>query len=355
MRRATHGTRLSFSRAFTDIVANEFGEEMMNARMVLLSALALLPVLGSILASAPATAQNYPTKPITIVSAQAGGGASDTIGRMVSDRLQAALGQPVLIESRPGASGNVGAAAVARAAPDGYTLMIGTDAMMSSNVHLFKTMPFDPVKDFAPISNGANNIIVLAVHVDTPAKSVAELIAYAKANPGKLQFGSSGVASPHHLAGELLKLKTGIDIVHVPYRGGSLSANDLVGGHIGMAFLSYSAAAPVLPTGKIRILGVVEKTRYAAIPDVPTVADTVPGFEMSSWLGFFAPAGTPRTVVARLNTELVKLLNVDTVEERLGQLGLAVAAGTPEALAETVQNGIKVRGELIKAAKIEPQ
>lgn len=302
-----------------------------------------------------AFAQDYPTKPITIVSAQAGGGASDTIGRMVSERLQAALGQPVLIESRPGASGNVGAAAVARATPDGYTLMIGTDAMMSSNVHLFKTMPFDPVKDFAPITNGANNIIVLAVHVDTPAKSVAELIAHARANPGKLQFGSSGVASPHHLAGELLKLKTGIDIVHVPYRGGSLSANDLVGGHIGMAFLSYSSAAPLLPTGKIRILGVVEKTRYAAIPNVPPVADTVPGFEMSSWLGFFAPAGTPKPVVTRLNTELVKILNLDTVKERLASLGLAVAAGSPEALAETVRNGIKVRGELIKAAKIEPQ
>ena len=150
--------------------------------------------------------------------------------------------------------------------------MIGTDAMMTSNVHLFKSMPFDPVKDFAPITNGGANIIVLAVHADLPVKSVAELVAYAKANPGKLQFGSSGVASPHHLAGELLKLKTGIDIVHVPYRGGSLSANDLVGGHIAMAFLSYSSAAPVLPTGKIRILGVVEKARYAAIPDVPTVA-----------------------------------------------------------------------------------
>ena len=262
----------------------------MNARVVLLSGLAL-----SLVAAAPATAQDYPTKPITIVSAQAGGGASDTIGRMVSERLQAALGQPVLIESRPGASGNVGAAAVARAAPDGYTLMIGTDAMMTSNVHLFKTMPFDPVKDFAPITNGgATTSSCWRCMPTLPVKSVAELVAYAKANPGKLQFGSSGVASPHHLAGELLKLKTGIDIVHVPYRGGSLSANDLVGGHIGMAFLSYSAAAPVLPTGKIRILGVVEKTRYAAIPDVPTVAETVPGFEMTSWLGFFAPAGTPR-------------------------------------------------------------
>jgi tripartite-type tricarboxylate transporter receptor subunit TctC len=327
------------------------GRKRMNARVVLLSGL----VLSLVAAAGPATAQDWPTKPITIVSAQAGGGASDTIGRMVSERLQAALGQPVLIESRPGASGNVGAAAVARAAPDGYTLMIGTDAMMTSNVHLFKSMPFDPVKDFAPITNGGANIIVLAVHADLPVKSVAELVAHAKANPGKLQFGSSGVASPHHLAGELLKIKTGIDIVHVPYRGGSLSANDLVGGHIAVAFLSYSSAAPVLPTGKIRILGVVEKARYAAIPDVPTVAETVPGYEMTSWLGFFAPAGTPRPIVARLNAELVKILNVDTVKERLGSLGLSVAAGTPEALAETVRNGIAVRGDLIKAAKIEPQ
>jgi tripartite-type tricarboxylate transporter receptor subunit TctC len=316
----------------------------MNARVVLLSGL----VLSLVAAAGPATAQDWPTKPITIVSAQAGGGASDTIGRMVSERLQAALGQP-------GASGNVGAAAVARAAPDGYTLMIGTDAMMTSNVHLFKSMPFDPVKDFAPITNGGANIIVLAVHADLPVKSVAELVAHAKANPGKLQFGSSGVASPHHLAGELLKIKTGIDIVHVPYRGGSLSANDLVGGHIAVAFLSYSSAAPVLPTGKIRIVGVVEKARYAAIPNVPTVAETVPGYEMTSWLGFFAPAGTPRPIVARLNAELVKILNVDTVKERLGSLGLSVAAGTPEALAETVRNGIAVRGDLIKAAKIEPQ
>src|SRR3954451_21490632 len=165
-------------------------------------------------APAPAHAQDYPTRPITIVSAQASGGASDTVTRAIQDRLQAALGQPVVMENRPGASGNVGAAAVARAAPDGYTLMVGTDAMMTSNVHLFKSMPFDPVKDFAPVTNAGTNIIVMAVHADLPVKSVAELVAYAKANPGKVQFGSSGIASPHHLAGELLKLKTGIDIVH---------------------------------------------------------------------------------------------------------------------------------------------
>src|SRR5258706_13689461 len=177
-----------------------------------------LLAMGLFVTAPPARAQDYPSKPITIVSAQASGGASDTVVRAVQERLQTALGQPIVMENRPGASGNVGAAQVARAAPDGYTLMIGTDAMMTSNVHLFKSMPFDPVKDFAPITNAGTNIIVLAVHADLPAKSVAELVAYAKANPGKLQFGSSGIPSPHHLARELLKLKTGIDIVHLPHR-----------------------------------------------------------------------------------------------------------------------------------------
>jgi len=314
-----------------------------------------LLAIAIVVAALPARAQDYPSRPITIVSAQASGGASDTVIRAVQERLQAALGQPIVMENRPGASGNVGAAQVARAAPDGHTLMIGTDAMMTSNVHLFKSMPFDPVKDFAPITNAGTNIIVLAVHADVPAKTVAELVAYAKANPGKLQFGTSGVASPHHLAGELLKLKTGIDIVHVPYRGGALSANDLAGGHVPMAFLSYSAAAPLIPTGKIRILAVVEKTRYAALPDIPTVGETVPGFEISSWLGFFAPAGTPAPIVKRLRDELVKILNAEQVKERLAAVGLAVVAGTPADLAETVKNGIAVRGELVKAAKIEPQ
>jgi tripartite-type tricarboxylate transporter receptor subunit TctC len=319
------------------------------------SLVTLIALAPALVVAAAVHAQDYPNKPITIVSAQAPGGASDAVSRAIMDRLQAALGQPIVIENRPGAGGNVGAAAVARAAPDGATLMIGTDAMMTSNVHLYKSMPFDPVKDFAPITNAGANIIVMAVNAELPVKSVAELVAYAKANPGKVQFGSSGIASPHHLAGEMLKLKAGIDVVHVPYRGGSLSANDLVGGHISMAFLSYSAAAPLIPTGKIRLLAVVEKTRYAAIPDVPTVAETVPGFEMSSWLGFFAPAATPAPIVARLHDEIVKILKTDAVKERLAAIGLAVVAGTPDNLAETVRNGIAVRGDLIKAAKIEPQ
>ncbi len=314
-----------------------------------------LLAIGVVAAALPARAQDYPARPITVISAQASGGASDTVVRAVQEPLQAALGQPLVMENRPGASGNVGAQQVARAAPDGYTLMIGTDAMMTSNVHLFKSMPFDPVKDFAPITNAGANIIVLAVNAELPVKNVTELIAYAKANPGKLQFGTSGVASPHHLAGELLKLKTGIDIVHVPYRGGALSANDLAGGHVPMAFVSYSAVAGLVPTGKVRILAVVEKTRYAALPDVPTVAETIPGYEMSSWLGFFAPAGTPAPIVTRLHDAIVKILKTDQVKERLATVGLAVVAGTPAELAETVRSGIAVRGDLVKAAKIEPQ
>ena len=308
-----------------------------------------------VFAAASASAQDYPNRPINLISAQAPGGASETLGRLVGERFQASLGQPLIIDSRPGAGGNVGAAATARSAPDGYTLMIGTDAMMTSNVHLYKSMPFDPVKDFAPITNAGANIIVLAASTQLGVNSVAELIAYAKANPGKVQFGSSGIASPHHLAGELLKQKTGIDIVHVPYRGGSLSANDVAGGHIGTAFLSYSAAAPLLSTGRIKVLAVVEKTRYAAIPDVPTVAETVPGFEMSSWLGFFAPHGTPDAIVKKLNGEMVRILKEPAVKDKLATLGLAVVASTPEELAATVRDGIAVRGQLVKAANIQPE
>ena len=303
----------------------------------------------------PAQAQTYPTRPVTIIVAQAPGGASDTLARVIGERLQTALGQSIVIDSRPGAGGNIGAAFVARAPADGHTLLIGTDAMMTSNLHLYRSMAFDPAKDFEPITNAGANIIALAVNHMVPVNSVAELIAYAKSKPGSLKFGSSGMASPHHLAGELLKLKTGIDIVHVPYRGGSLSANDLFGGHIEMAFLSHSSAAPLVSTGKIKILAVVEKTRYSAMPEIPTVAETVPGFEMSSWLGLFAPAGTPTPIVTRLNQEVVRILRVEAVKERLGTLGLAVIADQPNDLAQTIRDGIALRGQLVKAANIQPE
>jgi len=309
--------------------------------------------LAVAIATAPAVAQDYPSRPVTIVVGYTPGATSDLLARTMAERLNAAWGQSVIVDNRSGVGGNIAAGYVARAPADGYTLMVGTDAIMTSNVFLYKNTPFDPVKDFAPITNAGANIICLAVHVDLPVNSVAELIAYAKANPGKLQYGSSGIGSPHHLAGELLRQKTGIEIVHVPYRGGGATINDLLGGHIKVAFLSLSTAVPHLGSGKIRIVAVVEKSRYAAMPDVPTIGETVPGFEMSSWLGFFAPAGTP--LITRLNEAMVKVLTTDAVKEKLAALGLVVAPSTPAALAATVREGLAVRGELVRAANIQAE
>jgi tripartite-type tricarboxylate transporter receptor subunit TctC len=314
----------------------------------------LVAVLLS-LAALEAKAQSYPAKPITIVIGYTPGAVSDLAARTIGEGLHQAWGQPVIVDNRPGSGGNIGAGYVARAAADGYTLMVGTDAQMASNVHLYKHVGFDPVKDFAPVAYAGLNIICLAVSTQLPVNSVADVIAHAKANPGKLSYGSSGTGSPHHLAGELLRQKTGIDIQHVPYRGGGAAVNDLLGGHIGMAFLSLSAAVPHINTGKIRIVAMVEKTRYAAMPDIPTIGETVPGFEMSSWLGIFAPAGTPADIVAKLNDGIAKVLTVDGVRQKLANLGLVVVAGKPEELANVVKEGLKVRGELVKAAGIKPE
>jgi tripartite-type tricarboxylate transporter receptor subunit TctC len=269
--------------------------------------------------------------------------------------LQAAWGQPIVIDNRPGASSNIGAAVAARAQPDGYTILIGTDALMTSNAYLFKSMPFDPVRDFAPVTVAGLNTIALTVNAELPVTTVPELIAYAKANPGKLQYGTPGIASPHHLSGELLRRHAGVDIVHVPYRGGGPAANDLVGGHIKMAFLSLSTAVPILPTGKIRIVALVERHGYAAMPDVPTLGETLPGFEMSSWLGLFVPAATPAPIIARINETMRKILLDPPIKEKLATLGLAVAPGAPAELADRIKRGLALRGELIKAANIQPE
>jgi tripartite-type tricarboxylate transporter receptor subunit TctC len=303
----------------------------------------------------PALAQSFPAKPITIVIGYTPGAVSDLVARTIGEGLHQAWGQPVIVDNRPGSSGNIGAAFVARAPADGYTLMVGTDATMASNVHLFKQVGFDPVKDFAPVALAGANIVCLAVNADLPVRSVADLIAYAKKNPGKLSFGSSGVGSPHHLAGELLRQMAGIDIIHVPYKGGGPAMNDVLGGHIPMAFLSLSAVVPHINTNRVRILAMVEKSRYAAMPDIPTIGETVPGFEMSSWIGVFAPAGTPPDIVAKLNDGMVKVLTTDAVKARLATLGLAVIAGKPDELATVVKDGIRVRGELVKAAGIQPE
>ena len=301
----------------------------------------------------PAHAQDYPTRPITIVSAQASGGASDTVTRAIQERLQTALGQPIVLENRPGASGNVGAAAVARSTPDGYTLMVGTDAMMTSNVHLFKSMPFDPVKDFAPITNGGTNIIVMAVHADVPVKSVSELVAYAKANPGKLQFGSSGIASPHHLAGELLKLKTGIDIVHVPYRGANPAMQDLMSGRVDYLCDIITTAKPQIDAGTVKAIAILTKERSPVLPNVPTAIEQGFDVEAYTWNAFFLPNGTPAPIADRLHAAAEEAMNDPAVAKRLAELGASVAETerrTPAYLQQFVASEIVKWAAPIKAS-----
>jgi tripartite-type tricarboxylate transporter receptor subunit TctC len=323
--------------------------------MPLMSRRLLLGTAAATLLAPRAFAQTYPSKPVTIVIGYTPGAVSDLAARTIADGLQQAWGQTFIVDNRPGSGGNIGAAYVARAPGDGYTLMIGTDATIASNVHLYRHVGFDPVKDLAPVAFVGANIICLAVNAELPIKTIADVIAYAKKNPGKLNFGTSGVGSPHHLAGVLLGQKAGIDLAHIPYKGGGAAVNDLLGGHIGMAFLSLSAVVPHMNTSKLRIVAMVEKTRYAALPDIPTIGETVPGFEMSSWLGLFAPAGTSADVIAKLNDGVARVLTADSVKAKLANLGLVVVAGKPDELAAVVADGLKVRGELVKAAGIQPE
>jgi tripartite-type tricarboxylate transporter receptor subunit TctC len=316
---------------------------------------ALVATMATIGTTSAAFAQQYPSRPIAILVGYPAGAASDTLARTLAEALQARWGQPVVVDNRPGGSSNIAAGYVARSAPDGYTLMIATDATLTSNSFLYKAIPFDPVKDFAPVLNAAANIIVLAVHPDQPVKTVADLIALAKQNPGKISFGSSGVGSPHHLAGELLMQMAGVKLVHVPYKGGGQAINDLLGGHIPAAFLSLSAAKNLHDSGNIRIIAVTDKEPYPELPSVPTMAETLPGFEMSSWVALVAPAGTPAAVVQRLSEASAEILNASAVSKKLAGVGLVVTANPPAELARTIREGLELRGKLIKAAGIQPE
>lgn len=315
----------------------------------------LLPAFLAAAISAPASAQPFPSKPITLVTGYAAGAASDTLARSLADSLQQQWGQPVVVDGRPGSSGNIAAAFVARAAPDGHTILVATDAMLTSNSYLFKAISFDPVKDFSPVLNAAANILVLAVHPDQPIDSVSDYIAQAKKNPGKISFGSSGPGSPHHLAGELLMQMAGIKLQHIPYKGGGQTINDLAGGHIPSAFLSLSAAKPLHDAGKIRIIGVAESKRYSELPNVPTIAETLPGFEMQSFVALLAPAGTPPDVIAKISEASSRILRDAGISKKLAGAGLVVTANPPEDLAKTIKEGLEVRGKLIKAAGIQPE
>jgi tripartite-type tricarboxylate transporter receptor subunit TctC len=290
--------------------------------MKAISRRAILIACGLALMSGGARAEDYPSHAVKIVVPFPAGGSNDIIARILAQKLSERTGQQFFVENRGGAGGNIGAEAVAKAGADGYTLLVTAPPPLTTNIALYKNLPFDPARDFAPIALLATVPIVLMVHPSLPVKNVQELVALAKARPGTLNFGSSGIGSTNHLAGELLKRMTGIDIVHVPYKGAAPAMNDLIAGHIPMMFDNMPAVLPQVQGGAVRAIAVAGATRASALPDVPTVAEQgVEGFEAFSWFGLIAPAKTPTPVLKSLQHEVEAILKMPEVRKRLAELG----------------------------------
>ena len=311
-----------------------------------LSTIGLVGSLGmGLLASNQAVAQAaYPNKPIRLVVTFPTGGAPDILARLFSEKAQ--LGQPIVIDNKPGAGGNIGSDIVAKSAGDGYTLVMGTVGTHSINGALYEKMPYDMVKNFTPISLIASAPNLLVVNNDLPVKTVPELIAYMKANPNKLSFGSPGIGTSVHMSGELFKSMTGTSMTHVPYKGRQFFIPDLIGGSIQLVFDNMPSALPMAKEGKIRAIAQTTAKRSPAAPDVPTVAESLPGFEATTWFAMFAPANTPKPIIDKLNAEVVRVFKLPEVTERLKTLGLDPVLSTPDEL------GKYQATEIVKWAKV---
>ena len=301
-----------------------------------------------------AAADNYPSHPIRLIVPFAPGGALDTVARVLAPSLSANLGQPVVVYNQGGAGGVIGMEAAAKAAPDGYTLLLDHSGL-AYMPGLHRTLPFDPVKSFAPVITAVSGIYVLAVNPSLPVKSVVELIAYAKANPGKLSYGSAGVGSSLHLAGEFFKREAGIDIVHVPYKGASHAVADLAGGQVQMMFGPATAILPLAKAGKLRALAVTSAKPSKLAPDLPTVAQTLPGFEVVGWYGLAAPAGTPKDVVAKLNADAGKALKTPELVEKFAKLGYEPIGDAPDEAAARIKSEVPHWTRIIHDAGIKAQ
>ncbi|GKS86417.1 tripartite tricarboxylate transporter substrate binding protein [Acidovorax sp. SUPP1855] len=296
-----------------------------------------------------AFAQAFPNKPITIIVPFAAGGTTDILARVIGQGLSAELGQSVVVDNRAGAGGNIGGQMAARAPADGYTLFMGTVGTHAINAALYKKMPFDPVKDFAPLTRVANVPNLLVANPNQPYKTVQELIAYAKANPGKVNFGSSGSGSSIHLSGELFKSMAKVDMQHVPYKGSAPAVTDLLGNQIGIMFDNMPSAIQHVRSGKLRPIAVTTAKRSPELPDVPTIAEAgVSGYEATSWFGMFAPAGTPAPIVAQLNKALVKVLSQPETKKKLADQGAEPVSETPEQFAAFIQAESAKWGKVVK-------
>lgn len=307
-----------------------------------------------LLAAGVAAAQSYPTRPIRMLVPFAPGGGTDISARVIGQKMSEALGQQVIVDNRTGASGHIAMEIAARAAPDGYTLIMTTVAPMTFSPALFASLPFDPIKDFAPVALASSTVFVLVVPPSLPAKSVKELIALAKSQPGKFAYASGGTGGASHIATELFQLMAGTNMIHVPYKGGGAALPEVMSGQVSLLFADVIGARQLVAAGKLRALGVSSKTRSPMMRDVPTISEAgLPGYEMISWNGVLAPAATPRPIIDRLNAVIVRALPLPDVAERLAGDGSEFGKNTPEQFAAFVRSEYAKWGKIIKAAKIK--
>jgi tripartite-type tricarboxylate transporter receptor subunit TctC len=303
-----------------------------------------------------AAEQAYPSKPIRLVVPFPAGGSLDVVARAIGQKLTEAWGQPVVIDNRPGAGGNIGADLVAKSAPDGYTILEGALSTHAVNVSLYGKMPYDPIKDFAPITLVAVTPNVLVLSASFPVNSVPELLAYARANPGKLSFGSGSNGSAGHLAGELFKTEAGVDMVHIPYKGGAPALQALLAGDTQLMFDNLANSAAQLKAGKLKALAVTTAKRSSLMPELPTLSETgLPGFDIYTWWGFMAPAGTPKEIVAKWNAEVTRILNSPEMKAFFAQQGAEPAPDSPEQFAALISSEISKYAKIVKqsGAKVD--
>jgi tripartite-type tricarboxylate transporter receptor subunit TctC len=303
----------------------------------------------------PAVAQSFPTKPVRMIIPWAPGGTTDILGRVIGQKMSERWGQPVVIDNRAGAAGNIGTEAAARSPADGYTILVGTMSSHAMNPHLYAKMSFDPVADLAPVSLVANVATVLVVHPSVPVQNVNELVALARAKPGQLNFASGGIASFNQLCAELLKLSAKIDIVHVPYKGGAPAVADLVSGKVDMLFTGAPVTISHIKAGRLKLLAVTDSQRSPALPDTPTMAESLPGYEFNNWYGLMAPAGTPRPVIEALNAEVGRILGLPDVKEKLSGLGADPMPSTPERFAAVLKADAEKWGRIIRQAGVRAE
>jgi tripartite-type tricarboxylate transporter receptor subunit TctC len=319
-----------------------------------LSAL-LLAALG-LATSAGALAQGYPAKPIRLVVPFTPGGVTDTSGRLIAEQLSKRLGQQVIVDNKPGASGNIGTQMVAAAEADGHTLLLGFDGTLVTNPHVFPKVGFDSLKDFAPIGKIGDAVLILVAHPGLPAKSLKDVIALSKTQAGGLSYGTSGTGGTPHIAGELLKQRTGANLTHIPYKGGGQAMTDVLGGNIPLVYTAIAGAIPHVKSGKLHPVAVSSARRATSLPDVPTfIENGVSDFESNSWVALLAPARTPKAILDKLNSELNAVLNDPEVRERLNGMGIAATPGTPEKFGEEMKRDLARYGQVVKAANIKAE